>query len=143
MTTTSVLESYIQLRKALTALRTAETKNLDFGQSQIAVLYKLSMADATMGELVELAGTDKASMTRTIASLVNAGLVRRKPDPQDGRVTRIELTTKGKAKAEIAKEVRDNIGTKLEHSLSASDRKAFVALTEKMIKNLNTAIQKE
>lgn len=136
--TQSVLESYLQLRTALAALRAHETKDLDFGHNQITVLYRLLLSDATMSELVEAAFADKASMTRTISALVKLGLVKRKPDPKDGRVTRIELTSKGREKAQIAKRVRMNIGKNLEETLSPEDRKSFCALIEKITQKLNT-----
>jgi DNA-binding MarR family transcriptional regulator len=134
----SVLESYLQLRSALSSLRTRETKETEFGPNQITVLYRLTLSDATMGELVEYAFTDKASMTRTISTLVKMGLVRRKRDPKDGRVIRIQLSAKGKEKAQAAKKVRTGIGKKLDESLSPEDRKTFCALIEKLIHKLNS-----
>lgn len=141
MPTTSVLDSYLKIKKVIAALRAQETKDLEFGASQISVLYRLSLSDATMGELVEHALTDKGSMTRTISSLVEAGLVRRKPDSKDRRVIRIELTAKGKVKAQVAKKVRINIENKLEESLSSRDRQAFAALVDKMTDYLNANIE--
>jgi DNA-binding MarR family transcriptional regulator len=137
MTTNSLLESYLKIKRVLAALRAQEMKNLDFGANQISVLYRLSLSDATMGELVEYASTDKASMTRTIASLVASGLVRRKSDAEDRRVIRIELTAKGKEKASVAKKVRTNIEKKLEESLSSKDRQAFSSLVDKLTDYLN------
>jgi DNA-binding MarR family transcriptional regulator len=137
MTTNSLLESYLKIKRVLAALRAQEMKNLDFGANQISVLYRLSLSDATMGELVEYASTDKASMTRTIASLVSSGLVRRKSDAEDRRVIRIELTAKGKEKASVAKKVRTNIEKKLEESLSSKDRQAFSSLVDKLTDYLN------
>ncbi len=140
MTTKSILDSYLKIKKVVTTLRAQETKDLEFGASQISVLYRLSLSDATMGELVEHALTDKASMTRTISTLVKAGLVRRKSDSEDRRVIRIELTAKGKEKALIAKKVRINIEKKLEESLSSKDRQAFATLVDKMTDYLNASI---
>ncbi|MCW2939379.1 MAG: MarR family transcriptional regulator [Actinomycetia bacterium] len=37
-------------------------------------------------------GTDSARMTRTVQRLERAGYVRRVPDPDDGRATRVEPT---------------------------------------------------
>ncbi len=137
MTTSLVLDSYLKIKRVVAALRAQEMKNLEFGANQISVLYRLSLSDATMGELVEHALTDKASMTRTITSLVKAGFVRRKSDSEDGRTVRIELTAKGKEKAIIAKKVRINIQKRLEESLSSKDRQAFASLVDKLTNSLN------
>jgi len=137
MTTSLVLDSYLKIKRVVAALRAQEMKNLEFGANQISVLYRLSLSDATMGELVEHALTDKASMTRTITSLVKAGFVRRKSDSEDRRTVRIELTTKGKEKAIIAKKVRINIQKRLEESLSSKDRQAFASLVDKLTDALN------
>ena len=137
MTTNSILDSYLQFRRALTALRTKEARDVEFGQSQTMVLYRLAQSDATMGELVEHAMTDKAAMSRTVSSLLKAGLVRRKADPADRRVVRIELTAKGRTKARLATKIRANIGKALENSLSAKDRRTFVELMDQITAYLN------
>jgi len=41
--------------------------------------------------------TDSASMTRTVQRLERAGLVRRRPDPGDGRATLVDSTPAGLA----------------------------------------------
>jgi DNA-binding MarR family transcriptional regulator len=41
--------------------------------------------------------TDSASMTRTVQRLERAGFVRRRPDPEDGRVTLVDSTPAGMA----------------------------------------------
>ena len=41
--------------------------------------------------------TDSASMTRTVQRLERAGLVRRRPDPDDGRATLVDSTPAGLA----------------------------------------------
>ena len=43
-------------------------------------------------DLAAEVGTDSASMTRTVQRLERAGYVRRAPDPEDRRVTRVEPT---------------------------------------------------
>ena len=136
MSTSSVLDSYVSFRRAVALLRAAEVKDLEFGHNQISVLYKLSLGPATMGELVEATSSDKAPMTRTVASLEKMGFVRRKGDERDRRVIVIELTSKGKVHAQKAHEVRSNIAKKLEKCLNADERKQFTFLIDKIVDHL-------
>ena len=50
----------------------------------------------TAGQLAEHEQVRKPTMTRTIAALVDLGLVSRTPDPLDGRVTWLQTTPDGK-----------------------------------------------
>jgi DNA-binding MarR family transcriptional regulator len=50
----------------------------------------------TLGELAQAEQVRPPTMTRLVAALEAQGLVRRVPDPQDGRVTRIAPTSKGR-----------------------------------------------
>lgn len=48
-----------------------------------------------LGELAQVEQVAAPSMTRTLATLISAGLVRKDPDPQDGRSWQVALTPKG------------------------------------------------
>lgn len=49
----------------------------------------------TLGELARAEQVKPPTMTRIVTGLEEAGLVRRKSDPRDGRLTHIEPTPKG------------------------------------------------
>ncbi|MGW1993005.1 MarR family winged helix-turn-helix transcriptional regulator [Embleya sp. NPDC001921] len=53
-----------------------------------------------MGELGEVLGLAKSSLTGLVDRTVQRGLVRREPDPQDRRAVRIALTEEGAGLAE-------------------------------------------
>ena len=50
----------------------------------------------TLGQLAALERVKPPSVTRMVAALERAGLVRREPDPVDRRVARLSLTAEGK-----------------------------------------------
>ena len=50
----------------------------------------------TLGELAQAEQVRPPTMTRLVAALEKQGLVRRVPDPNDGRVTRIAPTSRGR-----------------------------------------------
>jgi DNA-binding MarR family transcriptional regulator len=138
MAKSTILDSFSSLRRSLAVLRAIESKDFEYGHNQMAVLYRLSLSNATMGELVEYALSDKASMTRTVSSLEKLGFVRRKVDQSDRRIVIIELTAKGKVHAHGAQKIRQSIGRKLEECLNVKEREQFASLVEKITNNLKS-----
>ncbi|MGZ3726063.1 MAG: MarR family winged helix-turn-helix transcriptional regulator [Pseudobdellovibrio sp.] len=92
---------------------------------------------ATMGDLIEQTFSDKASVTRTVSSLEKMGLVKRKTDDVDRRVSIIELTARGKLQAEKTHKIKSDIEDQLDTCLSVAETKQLCALTDKIIENLN------
>lgn len=132
----SVLETYVALKRLLAIYWSNQTKDLGLGVNQVGVLYRLLQSEATMGELCDIAQSDKGSMTRTIGSLVKLGLVKRRSDLHDGRITRIELTAKGRSIAQEAKKIRMSVEKKLDAALSQDERNQFLKLKEKIAKQI-------
>ena len=63
---------------------------------QFSVLVRLEDVPRTPGELAEAERVSAPSMTRTVAALVERGLVERTADPSDGRQVILSLTTEGR-----------------------------------------------
>lgn len=63
---------------------------------QYSVLCRLEDAPKTPGELAEIEKVSAPSMTRTVAALVDRGLVARTADPDDGRQVILSLTKEGR-----------------------------------------------
>ena len=70
----------------------------------------------TMGELARLAHMDLGLATRQVGKLVEDGYAERRPDPSDGRVTRVTATPEGVRVATALQDVRMN---HLERSLAS------------------------
>lgn len=65
---------------------------------QWAVLMHLWAGDGlTQADLSRVVAIEPPTMVRTIDRMVRDGLVERRPDPRDGRVSRIHLTAQGSA----------------------------------------------
>jgi DNA-binding MarR family transcriptional regulator len=60
----------------------------------------------TLGELAATEQVRPPTMTNIVRALEDDGLVRREPDPQDGRVTRVFATSKGTRVLQRARERR-------------------------------------
>jgi len=67
----------------------------DVAPHQFSVLCRLEGTPRTPGELAEIERVAKPSMTRTVAALVEQGLVSRQDDPTDGRQVILRLTDEG------------------------------------------------
>jgi len=142
MSTFEVLESFVSLRRRIALLRSASTKNLELGHNQISILYRLLLSKASMGDLASYSATDKASVSRTVTSLEKEGYVKRVHSQSDRRVIHIELTSKGKTLALAGQKIRSAIGKKIEFALTATEKKQFVALTDKIIGHLDRTNKK-
>lgn len=71
----------------------------------------LTIARTEPLRLVDLAdeiGLDKSTMSRQVTSLIKLGLVRRRPDPEDGRAFLLELSDEGERQlAELSQQRHD------------------------------------
>lgn len=70
---------------------------------QFSVLARLEEAPRTPGELAEIERVSPPSMTRTVAALVERGLVARTADPSDGRQVILSLTPEARR---VLREIR-------------------------------------
>ena len=72
--------------------------------SQSGVLFLLGAKDgALIGDVAKALGVGPSGISGLVDRMEAAGLVRRSPDPQDGRAVRLELTDHGWAVREEAK----------------------------------------
>ena len=78
-------------------LRTERLQGSEVSLGQIGVIARLYVdGDHSIGWLAESEGVKPPSMTRTVASLEERGLVERRPHASDGRQVVVTLTPAGK-----------------------------------------------
>ena len=117
MSTNTALELYGRFRRELSLLVATELKASDMGTLQMQIFIQLNDGPAAMGELSSATQSDKAAITRAIASLEVEGWVRRKSDSFDRRSSLVELTASGRKKAAHALKIRTRIGEALNSAL--------------------------
>jgi DNA-binding MarR family transcriptional regulator len=86
-----------------------------------------------MSELGAMLGLEKSSLTGLVDRAVRRGLVRREPDPKDGRAVRVGLTAEG---SEVAGEFYTDTCRRIEalsDGLSAADRGGLAALLGRVV----------
>ncbi|HZD17145.1 MAG TPA: MarR family transcriptional regulator [Actinomycetota bacterium] len=88
-----------RLRLAVTRLARKLRKEAEPGitPTMLAAISSIGHAGrCTMGELCAAEQVQPPTMTRVVSAMVEAGLVAREPDAEDGRVTWVRLTPEGK-----------------------------------------------
>jgi DNA-binding MarR family transcriptional regulator len=111
------------------ALKRTVNARFQFPDLTVARMRVLALLDAgfpsRMGELSRNLDVAARTMTTTIEGLERDGLVRRIPDPKDGRATIVELTDQGKKRwdeasrdhARVVAEVFQELDDKARESL--------------------------
>ena len=79
----------------------------DVAPHQFSVLCRLEETPRTPGELADIERVAKPSMTRTLAALVERGLVGRQADPTVGRQVIVSITAEGRASVRSIRRKRD------------------------------------
>src|SRR5665811_1270845 len=96
---------------------------------QFSVMARLDKSALTPRELAEIERVSPPSMTRTVAALVERGLVTRQDDPLDGRQVFISLTPQGLLLLRETRRQRDAwMATRLK-GITADEREVLVKAT--------------
>lgn len=96
--TTSGLASALRVSLMRLSRRLRYDVNEEHSSNQLGVLFTLNRCgDLTIGDLAQAEKVQPPSMTRTLSSLTEKGLVRRQVSTTDGRVAMISLTPAGEA----------------------------------------------
>jgi DNA-binding MarR family transcriptional regulator len=84
--------------RAMAQQLAAELRPTGVGIGQWAVLLFLWAGDGvTQAELARVVAIEPPTLARTLDRMVRDGLVERRPDPRDARVSRVHLTTRGRS----------------------------------------------
>ena len=118
----------------LKVARIYNIKAAAFGQSMSVgfVLLSIDRDGTPSTSLGPKLGMEPTSLSRILKNLENDGLIIRKPDDQDKRVTNVILTEKGIEKRKIAKEVVLNLNHRVADSFSERDIKSYKRIMQKL-----------
>jgi MarR family transcriptional regulator for hemolysin len=119
-------------------LSEARLKPLGFGVGHLPVLIALQDGKAsTQRELARFAKVEQPPMAQMLARMERDGLIRRKPDPDDGRSSRIELTKMAQANLPEACAVLFEGNREALDGFTDREASQLVALLTRLIANLD------
>ena len=82
--------------------------------------------------LAEQVGVPASRMVALVDHLEEAGLVERRPNPEDRRIRELHLTTKGKGSLERAKKIAIDYETQLCAGINREERETLIDLLQKL-----------
>lgn len=82
-------------------------------------------------------GMEATSLSRTLKTMENQGLIRRDPNPEDGRGVLIRLTKDGLEKRSMSKEVVKQFNRAITQSISPEELEAFYKVSEVILTKLH------
>ncbi len=119
-------------------LSEARLKPLGFGVGHLPVLVALRDGRAsTQRDLARFARIEQPPMAQMLARMERDGLIERKPDPADGRSSRVSLTQTAEARLPSAIATLIEGNDEALHGFTDEEAAQLVALLTRLIANLD------
>ena len=142
LASSTAMDLMLTLRRTATSFQTmAESYTREYDLSPARVVIVMALA-ATKGHTLAQAAIGRelsvslGNLTALLASLEASGLVKRKPDPSDGRVTNISLTAKGIALVKRFAPVHYKTVAAALEGLTLDEQMTLITLLDKMREQL-------
>ncbi|MDQ0474300.1 DNA-binding MarR family transcriptional regulator [Labrys wisconsinensis] len=124
--------------RAFTRLGESRLKPFGIGVGHLPVLAALrSGAALSQKELAQFARIEQPSMAQMLARMERDGLIRRVPDPQDGRSSLISLTETALARLPAVREVLMSGNAEALAGFSDEEIATLAALLQRLNRNLD------
>ncbi|HEY0121290.1 MAG TPA: MarR family transcriptional regulator [Rhizobium sp.] len=119
-------------------------KAFGFSAGQLPVLYLLKDGAAmSQKELAKFAKIEQPSMAQMLARMERDGLIRRAPDPRDGRSSLVSLTEAARAKLPAAREALREGSDAALAGFSDNEVTTLIELMQRLNQNLDRMIAEE
>jgi DNA-binding MarR family transcriptional regulator len=102
----------------------------------LMLLHKHGPGEMTPAELAEKTGVTRATISGLLDGLAKDGLVERRPDPQDRRITRLFLTEAGDQLLQRVRPIYSEWFTSVISPLTEDERKQLVFILQKLQERL-------
>ena len=134
----TLLGALVHAHKALRQRGDRDLGRLGLRVGQDLVLLRLAEGEMSQGLLAERLGVEPATASIMVGRLAKAGLVARRSDASDGRVTKIRLTPKGRALEIPVRRVWAALDKGLAAGLSPAEVRALKSLLAMVRQNLES-----
>lgn len=116
-------------------------RGLGLAAAQVPVLSVLRGGTArSQKELAERMQVEQPTMAQLLARMERDGLIRREPDPTDGRSSRVLLTEAAKAKLPAAKALLEEGSGQMLAGLTEREVATLGRLLERVLRNVQDAV---
>jgi DNA-binding MarR family transcriptional regulator len=117
-----------------------ELREHDLTRRQVGMLHFIARADRpTASDLTREMSVDSTAITRMIDRLEDKGLVRRTPDPDDGRRNVIELTAAARRLMPKLGRIAQKVEGLFEEGVDEDDLATFHGVLMRMLENVGEA----
>jgi DNA-binding MarR family transcriptional regulator len=111
-------------------------RELDLYPGQEPVLLALAEKEGmTQVQLAQRMGCEPQTINKTLRRMQEAGLVERRNDPEDGRLTRVFLTEHGRSLVPAVQEIVDRGEERLNAGLTREEQELVHRLLHQMVDN--------
>lgn len=115
----------------------SEMAELGLSTPKIRALAVLTVMDGLqISQLAVYAVVEQSTLSRALDALVNEGQVRRMPDPDDSRATRIHITDTGRAAFECLWPHMAKVYTQMFKGIDDAEKRAFVSTLQTILANI-------
>jgi MarR family transcriptional regulator, organic hydroperoxide resistance regulator len=128
----------LQIMKAHRVLAEQAFGELGLYPGQEMVLYVLwDREGITQSELGEHLCVDPSTVTKSLQRLQQSGVIERRQDQEDGRVSRVYLTPHGRALRDPLQQIWDDLEARTVQSLTEVEKALLLRLLEQLQSNLS------
>ncbi|WP_442680325.1 MarR family winged helix-turn-helix transcriptional regulator [Sphingomonas sp. ASY06-1R] len=126
-----------RIGRGMTRLGDARLRPLGFATAQLPVLIALKDgAKWSQRELARWAKVEQPTMAQLLSRMERDGLIRREPDPADGRSSLISLTGEAHARLPAARDILVQGNRDMMRGLSAMEEATLLTLLERVMANV-------
>ncbi|WPX08665.1 MarR family winged helix-turn-helix transcriptional regulator [Anaerocellum danielii] len=111
-------------------------ESLTFAEQQVIMVLSENSQPMTMKDIASELGISPSTLTGIVDKLVEKGIVKREPDPQDRRKIQVFLTEEGKNIVEKVNEFRTRVLEPILKNLSPEE----INLLKKIIQKINEVL---
>jgi DNA-binding MarR family transcriptional regulator len=112
-----------------------EQLGLHVGQEH--AVYQLALqGDVPQSQLAQSLFIDVSTATKMLARLERDGIIERRPDPDDGRVSRVALTSHGRTLVQPVIDLWSDVETRLQQGMTDAEQALLRRLLVHMLRNM-------
>jgi DNA-binding MarR family transcriptional regulator len=128
----------ILMRRMVRVVRVPDD-HAELTPTQMVVLSLLDDGSMRIGSLAATMGAAQNTISEVVARLTRSGLVRKTPDPVDGRAVLVELTPAGRQALESRRRAMRDYHRSVLKALSPKERHKFVEAFEVLVTMVEAA----